>query len=287
MKKNNDIASFDVYDYLNYTFFKDSNLPYLMVDSSTYKKASIDFPIRNTFYGIALTKPGNVQVKIACEHYNITNSSLILLGPGIVSQWMTYSDAPTDTILFQETLLEDLATSTFLSSLPFFQPGGQHVLKLEYQDYKNIKTFFSFMAQFKKEPSILQGIVHSLLEYIKKLYYMQLSENQTKLTIKEKQILNFKSMVARFFREQKQVSFYASEMNITPKYLSEFLLSETGKTAKNHIIDVVILDAKSLLKQTALSVQEISYVLGYADPSYFSKIFKKTENLSPLEYRRK
>ncbi|UNY98765.1 helix-turn-helix domain-containing protein [Zhouia spongiae] len=287
MKKNKDITSFDVYDYLNYTFFKDSKLPYLMVDSNIYKKASIDFPIRNTFYGIALTNPGNVRVKIACQNYTIKNNSLILLGPGIVSQWMTDSDAPTDTILFQETLLEKLVSPVFLSSLPFFQPGGHHVFELKNQEYKKIKTFFLLMSRFTKEPNILPGIVYSLLEYIKTLYYKHLINNQTTLNIKENQVLTFKSLVAKYFREQKQVSFYASKMNITPKYLSEFLLSETGKTAKNHIIDVVILDAKSLLKQTSLSVQEISFILGYTEPSYFSKIFKKIESISPLEYRRK
>lgn len=285
MKKNKDITSFDVYDYLNYTFFKDSKLPYLMVDSSTYKKASIDFPIRNTFYGIALTNLGNVQVKIACQNYDIKNSSLILLGPGIVSQWMTDSDAPTDTILFKEPLLEKLATSTFLNSLSFFQPGGHHVLELENKDYEKAKAFFLLMAQFKKDPNIISGILHSFLEYIKAQYHKHLVNNQTKLNIKENQVIIFKSLVAKHFRKQKQVSFYAYKMNITPKYLSEFLLSETGKTAKNHILDIVILDAKSLLKQTTLSIQEISYILGYAEPSYFSKIFKKIESLSPLEYR--
>lgn len=83
------------------------------------------------------------------------------------------------------------------------------------------------------------------------------------------------SLVANHFREEKKVRYYARQLNVTPKYLNEFLKSETGKTAKMLINDATYLEAKSLLKQTVLNIQEISLKLGYNDSSYFSKAFKK------------
>jgi AraC-like DNA-binding protein len=81
------------------------------------------------------------------------------------------------------------------------------------------------------------------------------------------------------------VNYYAGQLNITPKYLSEILLKQTGKAAKKWIEEHICMEAKSLLRQTAMSVQEICYWLGYEDTSYFTKTFKKWEGMTPLAYR--
>jgi AraC-like DNA-binding protein len=47
----------------------------------------------------------------------------------------------------------------------------------------------------------------------------------------------------------------------------------------------VLFEAKSLLKQTPMSVKEIVYWLGYEDPSYFNRVFKSKVGLTPLQYR--
>lgn len=84
----------------------------------------------------------------------------------------------------------------------------------------------------------------------------------------------------------RTVDFYAREMNITSKYLSEILLSEIGKPAKTLIDDTVFLEAKTLLRQTTMSVQEIANWLNFPETSNFIKAFKKRENLTPAAYRK-
>lgn len=281
------LAPFDVYDYLKDTFFSNSSLPYLLVDEEVYIKANVEHPVRNTFFGIALTSTGSVSVKVATQEYTLTQKSIILLGRGLIAQWEIESDPPTDTILFREPALEQLTAADFLTSLPFFLPGGQHVLNLEDDEYKKLKKLFQVMNEFEDKPGILSGILHAMLVYIKRIYDKKLMDCHRTLSVKQKKIREFRSLVANHFREEKKVQYYASQLNVTPKYLSEFLKSETGKTAKTLINDAIYLEAKSLLKQTALNVQEISLKLGYTDASYFSKAFKKKEGISPLAYRSK
>lgn len=281
------LAPFDVYDFLNHNFFGDSTLPYLLVDEEVYQKANVEHPVRNTFFGIALTSTGSVSVKVAAQEYTLTQKSVILLGRGLIAQWEIDSDPPTDTILFREPVLEQLTAANFLTSLPFFLPGGQHVLNLKDREYDKLKTLFQAMNEFENKPDILSGILHAMLIYIKQMYDQKLIDCNRTLSVKQKKVRAFRSLVSTHFREEKKVQYYAKKLNITPKYLSEFLKSETGKTAKTLINDAIYLEAQSLLKQTALNVQEISLKLGYTDASYFSRAFKKREGMSPLAYRRK
>jgi len=287
IKKEMDLTSFDVYSYLNANFFGNSQEPYMLVPGSVYKKAAIPFPIRNIFYGIALTdSDGNVHVRVSSEEYFIREKALILLGQGIVSEWVLGSDTPTHTILFRDPLLEGLIAPEILGSQSFFLPGGQHIIKLSDNQHHKLKAMFELMLEFEKEKEVIPVITYSLLAYIKALSQAEARASKHKLSVKEKQVRLFRSLVAKHFREEKQVRFYADKMNITPKYLSEFLLSETGKSSKSIINEVVFLEARSLLKQTVMSVQEISLQLGFPDASYFSKAFKKGVGVTPLVYRK-
>ena len=65
----------------------------------------------------------------------------------------------------------------------------------------------------------------------------------------------------------------------------EILKNETGRSAKQIIEEFLMFEAKSLLKQTQMSIKEIVFWLGYEDASYFTKYFKSKEGITPLNYR--
>jgi AraC family transcriptional activator of pobA len=81
------------------------------------------------------------------------------------------------------------------------------------------------------------------------------------------------------------VKFCASEMNISPRYLSDLLRKETGKNTQEHIHNHIIEKAKNSLLNSKDSASEIAYKLGFKYPQYFSKMFKKNTTMSPIEYR--
>jgi len=77
----------------------------------------------------------------------------------------------------------------------------------------------------------------------------------------------------------------ASELSPSPRYLSDLLKQETGKTALDHIHIFLIVEAKDLLMRSDKTVAETAYLLGFANPPYFSRLFKKEVGLTPTEYR--
>ncbi|AUD06597.1 helix-turn-helix domain-containing protein [Spirosoma pollinicola] len=81
------------------------------------------------------------------------------------------------------------------------------------------------------------------------------------------------------------VQLVASQLNISPNYLSTLLKLLTGRTTQQHIQDKMIEKAKEKIAGTRLTVSEISYGLGVEHPQSFSRLFKAKTGLSPVEFR--
>ena len=82
------------------------------------------------------------------------------------------------------------------------------------------------------------------------------------------------------------VSGLAEKVNLSKNYLSDLLRKETGRSAKDHIDDILISHAKSkLLLQNASTIAEVAYSLGFKYPHYFIRLFKAKTGLTPKQYR--
>lgn len=95
------------------------------------------------------------------------------------------------------------------------------------------------------------------------------------------------ALLQQYNKRERNVSFYARQLNITPKYLSSVVKEVSGKTAARWIDESVILEAKALLKYSGLSIQEIAYQLNFSTQSFFGKYFKQHTGTSPSRYKRK
>lgn len=288
MKKKMDLKTFSVYHYLKERHSHSMNVPYFLADHNTYKHASIRFPFRTFTYGIGLTYSGKGGMfRIGSTDYQVQTGSLTTMGPGIVSQWMGDYSSAHYTLYFTDELFKDTLKPSFLKSLSFFLPGGTHMITLPDDDVRKMKSIFELLSQFSNEPKVVPGFIYSLLMLTIRCHDAQHKIRSTSaISIKEKIASDFRSLLSKKFLEKKDVAFYAGQLNITPKYLSEVLLAETGKSAKSLIDEHIFLEAKSLLRQTSMSVQEICHWLGYTDTSYFNKAFKKHEGMTPLAYRK-
>ena len=96
---------------------------------------------------------------------------------------------------------------------------------------------------------------------------------------------DFIALVDKHFRQTHKVSEYAKMLFVTPKSLSKRLNALGYKTPTELIRERIILEAKRDLKFTTKSVKEIALDLGFEDPGYFTRLFKKAEGISPLSYK--
>ena len=93
-------------------------------------------------------------------------------------------------------------------------------------------------------------------------------------------------LVTQNYSQTRNVSWYAQKLGITHAHLCAVVKHITGKTCADVIASMVIMDAKSQLKSTSLTIQAISDSLNFANISFFGKYFKRYVGMSPLEYRK-
>ncbi len=97
---------------------------------------------------------------------------------------------------------------------------------------------------------------------------------------------DFIRLVQRHCKEHRDLGFYAEELCITPKYLSRIVPRVTGKKALGIIRENVISEARLLLGERDLDIQQISALLGFPSASYFSRYFHEATGMSPSKYTR-
>lgn len=96
----------------------------------------------------------------------------------------------------------------------------------------------------------------------------------------------FIKLVSQHFKHERSVEWYSSEMCLTPKHLSEVVKLVSGKTAGQWINTLVIIEIKSLLMNTPLSIKEIAMEMNFPNQSFLGKYFKNTEGISPSDFRK-
>lgn len=246
----------------------------------------ITFPYRSYFYSLGILHEDECQLKVGIRQFDINKQSLTIVGPGIVRFWIENDwKVKNTTVLFKPDLFQKPFYSNFLLDYSFFKPGAQHVINLSDQEYIQVNSILELLQQHKTDNNINSGLLFSLLELIKNIYPQ--NEEHFIGNRSHEIVRAFEVILNNQYQKHKDVNFYAEQLSITPKHLSDVLKKETGFTAKQSIEEFVLFEAKSLLKQTEMSVKEIVYWLGYEDPSYFNKLFRNKVGITPLGFREK
>lgn len=126
----------------------------------------------------------------------------------------------------------------------------------------------------------------SQLEFFMRLlsHYRTVKLNETAV---EKRVSTlFSNDLAQYFRDHRDVGFYAEKVCLTPKHFSTVVRQETGHTAAWWIHRQVVSEAKNLLTMRPdLNIQAVADQLGFADQATFSRYFHRETGLYPTEYR--
>lgn len=97
----------------------------------------------------------------------------------------------------------------------------------------------------------------------------------------------FITIIRQYCSTEHGIKFYAEKLFVTPQYLAKVVKDVSGKSASVWITEFILLEAKALLTHTNLTIQEVSFNLGFADQSSFGKFFKKNTGMSPKKFAHK
>ena len=146
--------------------------------------------------------------------------------------------------------------------------------------------FLSKLMASMNDCQHMKSVLFNMLNVVLGIITPRILNERGKPRLRSTEIsVKFKRMLPRFVRQQKRPSFYANELCISAVYLNEVVKKCTGMTPSEWINIAISLEAKRLLRSTSLTVKEIAHELGFEDHAYFSRLFKKNTNMTPLEFR--
>ena len=129
------------------------------------------------------------------------------------------------------------------------------------------------------------ALVAALMHHYDHLFHLQYDQ-QTSSRSREQTIFNrFIQLVTQHCAEHHQISYYAQRMCLTERYLSTIIRQASGSTAKDWIDRALINRIKVELRHTDKSAAQIAEEMHFANPSFFSKYFRRLTGMTPKEYK--
>ena len=160
--------------------------------------------------------------------------------------------------------------------------------ELEYliNQFIQLKDYFDSENEFSFKHEIIWNIVSIIIySFIGKLISNFRSASIIN-TRKEEIALEFIRLVSTHFKMEKELKFYADQLHISAKYLSNTVREITNIPPSNFIADAILNEAKILLLNKENTIKDIANILGFADQYTFGKFFKKHSGLSPTYYKK-
>lgn len=256
------------------------------------------FPIplhRPNFYSIMLVSSGEVVRTDGLNNYTVGEGSIYFHPVNQITSTHSGShDVKGYYCLFDsEFFLSTFKNSKILEEMPFFTGKASPVVTAEpeafgYLTYLLNRVEREFTQNHPGWPAAVCSLLYVfLLEACKHCLTVQQYLHQYYASSASLLTNNFKKLLQRHIFTKRTVGEYADLLCVTPGHLNRCIKQITGRTAKELITDMVLLEACVLLKQTELSVSEIAFQLGFTNPSHFIRQFKGHSGLTPLDYRQK
>ena len=172
-------------------------------------------------------------------------------------------------------------------------------------DMVDENTIYHLTEEKHKSVSDVFNIIHNIVrhQYINKVEMIQSMFNVLRLILEElpydersishdfkhkKEVYEiFLHHLYRNFRKERQIRFYASNMNVSTAYLSRLVKEISGSTINEHVTSLIYKEACNLLSHSDMSIGEIADALSFSDQSALTNFFKMRADMTPLAYRNK
>lgn len=249
------------------------------------------------FYMIALKKMKAGIIMYGRTKYDHESGSMFFTKPRQVVE-MRNLELEEDgfAIYFHEDYLNGHPLYNEIKKYHYFDYEANEALHLSPKEeqvvwelYNKIETeYYNNQDEYSKD--IILTHIDSILKYSQRFYKRQFI-NRTEMS--GKIVSKFNNALTTYFEsgllEEKglpTVKLMAEQMHVSPRYLSDLLKQETGKTAIDLIHIFLVSEAKNLLRGADSTVAEIAYSLGFENLPYFSRLFKKETGFSPNQFKK-
>ena len=249
---------------------------------------------RLNFILMAMCKKGKAQYSIDTRQQVVKPGDLLFISERhVVDNYVASPDFECLCIMLSTEFYHGFVQNVKnVSSLLLFSMNNP-VVSLTAKEIQVYSNYFQTIREKMADTShhyrtpLVKALLLAMFYDMSNVIYRVERQSNRKQTRGEAIFANFIRLLEQHFRTQHRVSWYAEQLCITPKYLSETVKKISLRTPNEWIDHYVILEARVLLKNTTKSIKEITDELNFPNQSFLGKYFKEHVGVSPSEYRKR
>ena len=249
-------------------------------------------PRRMNFILIGLCTKGEVMYQLDTQKQVIKAGDILIVSDQhVVDSYQRSPDMEGLCMMLSVNFYQEIIQNVSDVSALFLFSRQHPVMNLEQREIDTFKEYFQVIKKkisdegnhFRKDlvKTLLLAMFYDLSNIIYKV-----KQDDKPLTRAEIIFTKFIKLVEKNFRRERRVSWYAQQLCITAKYLSETVKNVSRRTPNEWIDNYVILELRVLLRNSTKNIKEISEELNFPNQSFLGKYFKEHVGMSPTQYRR-
>lgn len=258
-------------------------------DENPYQSADIQQkflePRRLTSYFIVLIQSGTITYKLDLQEITLTDGQLLFAMP---NQVFTPPNK-TDNLKYFKVLLDENTLALLPQQFPFLvNPLNSQTINFDDTTRQRVTKNFEILNQILHIDNQLTDI-EIVLAYLNSLLvelniaYFKSNEQTNILNANLSKFIEFKLVVETHLTQQPSINAIAEKLALTTNSLYRIVKEFSGTSPKDFFTNRLMIEAQRKLRYSNLSVKELAYELGFNDPDYFSRLFKKCTGKSVSE----
>ena len=266
-------------------FFEISTL-----ESLNINKGSINDPVRRPHSQIIWITRGAGYFTVDVEKFQMIDNAIYTIPPGRFHQFRP-ADVITGYILSFNPDFLNLAIEG--QGRPFFKEIGTDLNRVNMVELRSDGPVLqNLLADIIRELETHLMLRLEILSCLFRIFLMYMKRMTTTIRQEEasshkmRLFNNFYAKLDKEYKTKKQVAEYASELSVSPSYLTDVVKKVSGYSASYHIQQRMVQEAKRLAMYSDASMKMVAYTLGFDDLSHFSKFFKNFAGISFTEYKK-
>jgi AraC family transcriptional activator of pobA len=250
-------------------------------------------PKRMSCLFVALCIKGKVQYSVDTVNHVIGSGDLIMIFSGqVVDDYLFSRDCSGIAIMVSDDFFQEMVSNVHELSSLFIFSRSHPVSHLSAKQVENVQRYFTLLKSRVDDPDnhfrrdVARSLMQSLIYELSNIIWLTHESTGGLHSRSDKIFTQFIKLVEAHYKDHRRVGWYAYELGITPKYLSETVKQVSCRTPNEWIDSYVTMELRVQLRNTTKSVKEIAEQMHFPNQSFLGKYFKEHVGMSPSDYRR-
>jgi len=242
----------------------------------------------------AICTQGKAQYSVDTEEYTMMANDMIIISEDqVTDDYLLSRDCNGIAIMVSEEFFNEIVKDVHDMSQLFLFTRTHPICHLTQEEADTILNYFQMLKlktdnyehHFRRET--VRALLMTMIYDMSNVIFRIQSVSDRRQRRAESIFTQFMLLVESNFRTERRVNWYAKQLSISPKYLSETIKQVSRRSPSEWIDNYVALELRVLLRNSSKSIKEIAEDMNFPNQSFFGKFFKEHVGMSPSEYRKK